>query len=499
MRGPGFRLGRYELLARIATGGMGEIFLARLGGVAGFEKLFVIKRILPHLADDERFRAMLIGEAQVVANMSHANICQVYELDETDGQLFIVMEYLEGVTLLGLLRRFAQSQRALDLGFIAGVVQQVCEGLHYAHELRSRDGELLRIIHRDVTPSNIFLTKSGVVKVHDFGVAKVKNAASTESGAVKGKHAYSAPEQLRGAVIDRKVDVFALGVVTYELLAARPLFQRKTDFLTFQAVMRRPLPPLRRSHVPPAVASVLERALALEPVDRFATAREAGAAIVEALLGGEQPWSQVEIGELVNREFGEEIHNHNVELDTVLEHSGRDTSLTMPVMLQNPSDPDDGDYFAIETGVDTSDPIAQGSQPIGAVGSAPSVASAPPRRAWPYAAILCVAAAAGGTGVAAVDRLRDAPAAPAARAAPSEPYASALHDRRAALARCSGDLPAGATARIVVGLDGRASRVELAPAVMPAPLARCIEEALAAVQFPTAGAPKQLTLALRVL
>ncbi|MEP6865576.1 MAG: serine/threonine-protein kinase, partial [Deltaproteobacteria bacterium] len=232
------RLGRYELLARLATGGMGEIFLARLEGAAGFEKLYVVKRILPHLADDARFRQMLISEAQIAAKMAHANICQVYELGETAGQLYIVMEYLEGVTLLPLLRRASKQQAHLEFGFVAAVVTQTCDALHYAHELKHRDGEMLGLVHRDVTPANIFLTDSGVAKVLDFGIAKARGAsAKTEDGAVKGKYAYMAPEQLRGGAIDRRVDLFALGVVMYEMVALRRLFQRKTDYLTFRAVM----------------------------------------------------------------------------------------------------------------------------------------------------------------------------------------------------------------------------------------------------------------------
>jgi serine/threonine protein kinase len=138
--GASTRLGRYELLARIATGGMGEIFLALCGGAAGFEKLCVVKRILPHLADDDRFRAMLVAEARIASSMSHANICHVYELGEAERQLYLVMEYLEGVTLLQLLRATAERNEQLALGFVAGVIQQACEGLHYAHELRDRAG-----------------------------------------------------------------------------------------------------------------------------------------------------------------------------------------------------------------------------------------------------------------------------------------------------------------------------------------------------------------------
>jgi serine/threonine-protein kinase len=165
------RLGRYELLARLATGGMGEIFLSRLEGAAGFEKMLVVKRILPHLADDARFRAMLIAEARIASRMTHANICQVYELGETDGQLYIVMEYLEGIGLLPLLRKASREGLQLDFGFIAGVVHQCTEALHYAHELRDRDNELLGIVHRDVTPGNIFITEPGVAKLLDFGIA----------------------------------------------------------------------------------------------------------------------------------------------------------------------------------------------------------------------------------------------------------------------------------------------------------------------------------------
>src|SRR5262245_30576038 len=153
------RLGRYELLARLATGGMGEIFLGRLEGAAGFEKLYVIKRVLPHLADDARFRAMLIDEARIAAKMSHPNICQVYELGEDRGQLFIAMEYLEGVTLLPVLRRASKAKEPLDAGMVVGVLQQTCDALHYAHELADRDGTRLHVVHRDVTPGNVFVTE----------------------------------------------------------------------------------------------------------------------------------------------------------------------------------------------------------------------------------------------------------------------------------------------------------------------------------------------------
>ncbi len=347
------RLGRYELLARLATGGMGEIFLARLEGAAGFEKLFVIKRILPHLADDARFRQMLIAEARLASKLSHANICQVYELGETDGQLYIVMEYLEGVTLLPLLRKQSKEMGQLDFGFVAGVVQQVTDALNYAHELRDRGGESLGIVHRDVTPGNVFLTDSGVAKVLDFGIAKVKDAsANTQTGTVKGKYAYMAPEQLRGAAIDRRVDVFALGVCVYEMLALRRLFQRKTDYLTFRAVMEQPIPDVRRYRpdVPDALAMTLAKALERDPANRWDSARQFGTAVLDALQGL-RPWSQGEIGDFIRLEFEGELRKRTDQVVLAVHKTNNGSRSTMPLIAHEDAtqpgihDDDDDDEF----------------------------------------------------------------------------------------------------------------------------------------------------------
>ncbi|HRC58507.1 MAG TPA: serine/threonine-protein kinase, partial [Kofleriaceae bacterium] len=293
-------LGRYELIARLATGGMGEIFLARLEGAAGFEKLYVVKRILPHLAGDGHFRTMLIDEARIASKLSHPSICQVYELGETDGELYIVMEYLEGVTLLPLLRYAARQGRPLELGMVACVISQVTEALHYAHELRDRDGTFLNIIHRDVTPSNIVITESGVAKVLDFGIAKAKNVSTeTQTGTVKGKHAYMAPEQLRGQIIDRRVDVYAVGVLLYEMLALRRLFQRRTDYLTLQAVMEHPVPDIRtfRPDASSALSAALGRALHRDRSERYETVRQLGAAVGDAIAAQDRVWTPSQLGE----------------------------------------------------------------------------------------------------------------------------------------------------------------------------------------------------------
>lgn len=355
------RLGRYELLARIATGGMGEIFLARLEGAAGFEKMVVVKRILPHLADDARFRQMLIAEARLASRLSHANICQVYELGETDGQLYIVMEYMEGVTLLPLLRKKSKAQHQLEFGFVGGIVQQTSDALHFAHELRDRGGENVGLVHRDVTPSNIFLTESGVAKVLDFGIAKVKDAsAQTQTGTVKGKYAYMAPEQLRGGMLDRRADVFALGVCVFEMLALRRLFQRKTDYLTFRAVMEQPIPDVRRyrADVPEPLALVLAQALDRDPDRRFDTARQFGTAVLDALAPLGRTWTQGDISDFVREEFRADLARRSARVaGAVSRKAGVDASRsTMPLIAHDePSeselDDEDDEFPAVDSTV----------------------------------------------------------------------------------------------------------------------------------------------------
>jgi serine/threonine-protein kinase len=351
---------------------MGEIFLARLEGAEGFEKLYVVKRILAHLADDARFRQMLIAEARIASKMSHPNICQVFELGETDGQLYIVMEYLEGISLLPLLRRFSKEQMALDLGLIAGVFQQTTDAMNYAHELKDRNGESLGIIHRDVTPSNIFLTENGVGKVLDFGIAKARGASTqTQEGTVKGKYAYMAPEQLKGAAIDRRVDIFAMGIVLYEMLALRRLFQRKTDYLTFRAVMEQPIPDVRRYRpdVPEGVAQAIIRALDRDPRNRFETARQFGAAVLEGMQGA-RPWGQGEIGDFVQHNFASEIGKRSQQVaNVVLPKSVGAARTTMPLLAtpddglhEDDNDDDDG-FPSVETEVEGAPPWMQRPTP----------------------------------------------------------------------------------------------------------------------------------------
>ncbi len=284
------RFGKYTLVAKLATGGMAEIFLARLHGDGGFEKLVCIKRILPHLAKDPQFVAMFLDEARVAARISHPNVCQVFELGEWQGQYYIAMEYLEGVPL-AVFRRKDFYPMLPDPRLVAGFGVQACEGLHHAHQLKRPDGELLGVVHRDVSPQNLFATTDGIIKVLDFGIAKVQDAsARTSTGAVKGTYAYMAPEQLRNEQLDRRVDVWAMGAVLWETLAQRHLFKRDTEFLTFEAITKLPIPDICevRPDVPPLLGDTIARALSRNRDDRFASARALGEALAQAVgpLGG---------------------------------------------------------------------------------------------------------------------------------------------------------------------------------------------------------------------
>lgn len=292
------QLGRYKLLRQIAVGGMGEIFLAKQLGAEGFERQCVVKTILPQWTADPDLRTMLVNEAQLVAHMSHPNIGQVYELGEVDGELFIAMEYLRGVTLLALLK--ARAPQPLPIGFVINVITQVCEGLHYAHELCDEHGRPYGIVHRDVSPSNILITDGGTAKLLDFGIAKnTKTDSATRPGAAKGKYAYMAPEQAQDAPVDRRADVFAVGVLLYEMLSGRPLFHRKNEFETLAALQAGKIPDLQvlRPEVPDTLASVVRRALSAAPAARYATARHLTSALSSTITG--KVWTPQDIATFV--------------------------------------------------------------------------------------------------------------------------------------------------------------------------------------------------------
>ena len=260
-------VGRYETVATLATGGMAEILLGRLVGPSGFERPVVIKRILRHLARQQAFVKMFLDDARIIATIRHPNVVHVQELGQQDGELYLVMEYLEGETLSALVRRLVARGEALDFGLAAHILAEACAGLNAAHELR--------IVHRDVSPQNVFITYDGHVKVIDFGIAKSADSiARTEAGQLKGKLEYMSPEQCRGEGVDPRSDTFSVGIVLYELTTKRRLFAFNGALRTINAICsERTLPPSRVCAGYPAVLeSIVLKALAKKKEERYATA-----------------------------------------------------------------------------------------------------------------------------------------------------------------------------------------------------------------------------------
>ncbi len=302
--------GRYRLLGRLAIGGMAEVWAAQLLATGGFVKPMVIKRVLPELASNPSFLRMLMAEARVAAKLSHGNVCAVFELGAVNGEYYLAMEYLRGASLTQLVR----AGGAMSPALAAAILVQVCDGLHYAHEQRDSQGRLLGLVHRDVSPHNLFVTVDGVVKVLDFGIAKVDDGSMgdrTEAGKVKGKLPYMSPEQLAAEALDRRSDVWSLGAVLFELLTGKRLFNGPGPGATVDAIRNARVPTLASMGVhAPAFDDVLARALCKSPQWRFGAAAELRRAIVEAVQPDSLAASD-ELTELVWARCGAQVRAHD--------------------------------------------------------------------------------------------------------------------------------------------------------------------------------------------
>ena len=270
---------RYELLERIASGGMATVYIGRIRGAAGFSRLVAIKRAHPHLIEDPTFRRMLIAEARLASRIHHPHVVSVQDVEESDDELLLVMDYVDGVAMSRLLSLAITEERPMPPPVAVRIVVDVCTGLHAAHELRDSDGTALGIVHRDVSPHNILVGLDGISRIADFGVAKcVESTTATRSGALKGKAGYMAPEYIESRQMDARGDVFALAVVLWEALANRRLFRADDDSDTLHRVMRMQAPPVSSvaPSLGPSLDAVIARGLAKSPSDRFATARQLG-------------------------------------------------------------------------------------------------------------------------------------------------------------------------------------------------------------------------------
>jgi serine/threonine-protein kinase len=282
---PGYRLDRYELLCPIASGGMASVWLARLRGKRGFEKLFAIKTIKTELISDPNFQEMFLDEARIASRIIHPNVAQILELGEQADILYIVMEYVDGDSVAKISRLALKRGSAIPPGVALRIVAETCAGLHAAHQLKDASGESLGVVHRDVSPQNILLTTEGSAKVIDFGLVKAKNrsAGETGQGIVKGKIRYMAPEQVSAKAIDHRVDVWAAGMCLYELLVGHAPYHNDDDLAVVQRLMSPdPLPPFDVA-LPGPIEKVLSRALAKDPAARFDSCAQMRRAIESAI------------------------------------------------------------------------------------------------------------------------------------------------------------------------------------------------------------------------
>ena len=284
--------GKYFLLERINVGGMAEVYKAKTVGVGGVEKIVAIKRILPSVAEDDEFIKMFVDEAKITSQLSHANLAQSFDLGKIDDTYYIAMEYVPGKDLRAVFERMKRRGERMPLPLCAYTVARLCEGLDYAHRKCDSDGREMNIVHRDVSPQNIVLGFEGEVKLIDFGIAKTANKITrTQAGMLKGKFGYMSPEQVRGLPLDRRSDIFAAGVVLYELCTGERLFTGSSDFSVLEKVQQaRVTPP---SQIEPRISHEFERvmlkALAREPENRYQLAGDLAGDLTRFLLEAQPP------------------------------------------------------------------------------------------------------------------------------------------------------------------------------------------------------------------
>lgn len=345
----------YEILALLARGGMANVWLARQRMKHGLETLVAIKTVLPEFSMDPKFQTMFLDEARIACRIDHPNVARLLDVGEAFGHSYIVMEYVGGESLSRLRRVFARANEMLPLALALRVIADLCAGLHAAHELVGSDGQLLHVVHRDVSPQNLLLGDSGVVKLIDFGVAKARGrlGAETSAGFAKGKARYMAPEQASGLAVDRRADVFAAGAVLYELLVGRSPMDGPNDMAVLKNLVGdAPVEPLPAS-VPGPVRALVARALEKAPEARFPTAAAMRDAIEEAMSQLGLRASTGEIERVLRENLAERIAERRQAIEQAMRAAdARAVGSRVPVVdessadLLRPSQPDEASLEA---------------------------------------------------------------------------------------------------------------------------------------------------------
>lgn len=310
--------GKYYLLERINVGGMAEVFKGKAFGVEGFERLVAVKRILPNIAEDEEFITMFIDEAKIAVQLQHANIAQIFDLGKVDDSYFIALEYVHGKDLRAIFDHVRRAGELMPMPQATFIVMQLCEGLDYAHNKRDPQGRELNLVHRDVSPQNMLVGYEGEIKLVDFGIAKAAGKASkTQAGILKGKFGYMSPEQVRGLPVDRRSDIFSLGIVLYELLTGERLFIGESDFSTLEKVRNvEILPPSSfNKKVSPELERIVLKALAKDVEDRYQNAIDLHDDLQAFLYSIGEFYSRKDLSTWMKKTFAQELAEENAKLE----------------------------------------------------------------------------------------------------------------------------------------------------------------------------------------
>lgn len=323
--------GKYLLLDRINIGGMAEVWRGKTFGVGGFERLVAIKRILPNIAEDKEFISMFIDEAKITVQLNHANIAQIFELSHIGSSYFIAMEYIPGKDMRAIFDRSRKKGEPSPIPLTCYVVSKCCEGLDYAHR-KQVNGQDLQIVHRDVSPQNVLVSYEGEVKVIDFGIAKAAGKASkTQAGILKGKFGYMSPEQIRGLPLDRRSDIFAIGVCLYEMLTGERLFIGESDFSVLEKVRKVDvLPPSTYNRkIPEALEKIVLKALARDVEDRYQYASELADDLQRFLITSDSIFSRKDLAQYMKATFAEEVEREKQRMIEYAEIKATDSMLAM--------------------------------------------------------------------------------------------------------------------------------------------------------------------------
>ena len=329
---------RYRVIEKLESGGMAEVFRAESTGLQGFRKQVAIKRVLPHLVRKPKFISMFLDEARLSAQLSHSNCVQVFDIGVGDDSYFIVMEFVDGANLKSIATSMQNQGRTFPIPAAVYIALEICKGLSYAHELTDRGGLALDLVHRDVSPPNVLVTKYGEVKIVDFGLAKASSQLeNSEPGIIKGKFSYLSPEAALGQELDHRADLFAVGIMLWELLAAQRLFTADSDVQTLYKIQAAKVPPISQINrsVPPDLERIIHRALARDRHERYSTARELGQDLSRFLFRFGQPVSGYDIATLVQATMREK-ENARLAQGSFIHH------LIEEALLQFTSLPGDG-------------------------------------------------------------------------------------------------------------------------------------------------------------